>query len=85
MFTRLFRWCWSVITILVIAAAPLLAQEDVAEDETQTWVISYTVMVLFLALTLFFLLRPNKRSESAFSYDELQAQKEEELKKMKAG
>jgi hypothetical protein len=40
-------------------------------------------MIAFLALTLFILLRPTKRSDSAFTYDELQAQKEENMRKLK--
>jgi cytochrome b561 len=82
MFVRVFHWCWAAITFLLFTAAPLRAADE-AGDETQVWVISYAIMIAFLALTLFILLRPTKRDDSAFSYDELKAQKEEEMKKIK--
>jgi hypothetical protein len=62
----------------------LWAQEEAAaENETQVWVLSYAIMTAFLALALLILLRPTKRSDTAFSFDELQAHKEEEMKKLK--
>jgi len=63
-------------------AVPLWAQ-DAAADDTQEWVISYAIMILFLILTVLILLRPLKRSDSAFSFDELKAQKDEDMKKIK--
>jgi len=84
MFVRLFHRCWLAVTVFFFSAVPLWAQEPTAADkETQEWVISYALLLLFLGLTLLILLRPTKRNDSAFSYDELQAQKDEELKKMK--
>ena len=82
MFLRFFHQCWMVVTVFLFTVAPLWAAEEEAEV-TQEWVISYAIMILFLALTILILLRPLKRSDSAFSYDELQAQKEEEMKKLK--
>ena len=82
MFVRIFNWCWMVITAFLITAGPLWAEEAEAE-ETPVWVISYAVMLGFLALTLFILLRPTRRNDSAFSYDEQRAQKEEDMKKIK--
>ena len=84
MFVRVFNWCWAVITILLFTIVPLWAEEGAAvEDEGQIWVLSYAITLLFLALTLFILLRPLRRSDSAFSYDELRDQKEEDMKKIK--
>ena len=83
MFVRIFNWCWAVLTILLVTAVPLWAQEEAAEDEVQVWVLSYAIMLVFLGLTLFILLRPTRRRDSAFSYDELREQKEEEMKKIK--
>ena|GEM_PF-5677942 len=60
---------------------PLLANEG--KDEPQVWVISYAVMLLFLGLVLAILLRPLKRNDSAFTFDEQREMKEEEMKKMK--
>ena len=71
-----------IITVFFLTAVPLWAQEADAE-EAPVWVISYAIMVGFLGLTLFLLLRPTHRADSAFSYDELQAQREEEMKKIK--
>ena len=85
MFARILHWCWSavtVFTVLLCTSVPLWAQDE-AEEETQVWVLSYALMILFLGLTLAILLRPTKRSETAFSFDELRAQKEEDMKKIK--
>ena len=71
-----------VATVFLFTVAPLWAAEEEA-DGTQEWVISYAIMILFLVLTMLILLRPLKRSDSAFSYDEIQAQKDEEMKKIK--
>ena len=76
--------CIYVICVLLMTASPLWAQQkELAVDETQVWVLSYAAMIFFLALTLFILLRPIKREDSAFSFDELKAQKEEEMKRIK--
>ena len=84
MFLRFFNRCWLAVTVFFFTAVPLWAQESTAADkETQEWVISYVLMLFFLALTLLILLRPTKRDDSAFSYDELLAQKDEEMKKIK--
>jgi len=84
MFMRFFNRCWLAVCVFFFTTAPLWAQEPTAADaETQEWVISFAVMLLFLGLTLLILLRRTKREDSAFSYDELQAQKDEEMKKMK--
>jgi L-asparagine transporter-like permease len=85
MFVRVFNWCWAAVIVFFCTAVPLWAAEEAAEDETQIWVISYAILIAFLALSLFILLRPTKRKDSAFTYDELQAQKEEELNKIKKG
>ena len=86
MFAHFFHRCWLAVTVFFFWTVPLWAQESTAADvETQEWVLSYALMLLFLGLTLLILLRPTRRNDSAFSYDELQAQKEEELKKMKGG
>ena len=68
--------------VFLFTASTLWAAEEAAA-ETQEWVISFAVTILFLALTILILLRPLKRSDSAFSYDELQAQKDEEMKRIK--
>ena len=74
------------MTIFFFTAVPLWAAEEAAkEPETQEWVISYAVMIIFLGLTLLILLRPTKRNDSAFSYDEQKERKEEEMKKIKGG
>ena len=84
MFSHFFYRCWLSITLFLCTATPLWAQEAAAEgDETKIWVLSYAIMILFLALTLLILLRPTKREDSAFTFDEIQAQKEEEMNKIK--
>ena len=70
------------IIAFLFTITPLWAAE---EQEPQAWVLSYAIMILFLALTLIILLRPVQRSDSAFSDDEQRAQKAEEMKKIKGG
>ena len=82
MLVRIFNWCWTVMAVFFLTTVPLWAQEAEAE-EAPVWVISYAIMIGFVTLTLLILLRPIRRSDSAFSYDELQAQKEEDMKKIK--
>jgi type VI protein secretion system component VasK len=83
-FVRSFNRCWVAATLFFFMAVPLWAEEGGGQaGETQVWVISYFLMILFLGLTLAILLRPVKRDDSAFSFDELKAQKEEEMKKIK--
>ena len=83
MFVRIFNRCWIALTLFLSAPASLWAQDDASGSGTQVWVISYFLMILFLGLALALLLRPTKREDSAFSYDELKTQKEEEMKKLK--
>jgi len=85
MFVRIFDQCWLAVIAFFFMVAPLWAQDEAAVPETQEWVISFAVMILFLGLTLLILLRPTKRNDSAFSFDEQKAQKEEEMKKIKGG
>ena len=80
-----FNRGWLVLTILFLMAVPLWAQDADTVSETQEWVLSYTIMIAFLSLIMLILLRPTKRDDSAFSFDEQQAQKEEEMKKIKGG
>ena len=81
MISQLFNRCWLTVTAILFTAAPLWAQ-DGAEEAT-VWVLQYFIMIFFLLLTLLILLRPVKREDSAFSFDELKAQKEEEMKNIK--
>jgi len=83
MLRRFFNRCWATATVFCVTAAPLWAKDEAAEQETRVWVLSYAIMIAFLTLTLFIILRPTKRSDSAFSFDELKAQKEEEMQKIK--
>ena len=87
MFVLIFNRCWLVITAFFFMIAPLWAQaqEAAAEPETQEWVLSYAIMIAFLALTMLILLRRTNRDDSAFSFDEQQAHREEEMKKIKGG
>jgi hypothetical protein len=51
-------------------------------EEQPDWVLSYSLILLFLGLAVLLLLRPSKRSSSAFTEEELAAQHEEAMKKM---
>ena len=76
--------CWLVVTAFLCTVVPLWAQDGEGEGGTEVWVLQYFIMIFFLVLALLILLRPTKREDSAFSFDEIQAQKEEEMKKIKA-
>jgi len=80
MFARFFNRCWLAVFAFLSLTVPVWAQDG---NKPQEWVISYALMLLFLGLAIAILLRPTKREDSAFSYDEQQAQKEEEMKKIK--
>jgi len=82
MFARIFNRFGAFI-VFFFSCIPLWAAEEEKATESPVWVLSYAIMIAFLALTLFILLRPTKRSDSAFSYDEQKAIKEEEIKKIK--
>ena len=82
MFAPIFHRCWLVIIALLFTATPLWAQEEL---EARDWLISYAVVVAFLGLIMLILLRPTKRNDSAFSFDEQKEQQEEEMKKIKGG
>jgi hypothetical protein len=89
MFARICNKCWIGIAALCVfffTTTSLRAQgtEEVKAVEP-VWVVSFAIMILFLGLAIAILLRPTKRDDSAFSYDELQAQKEEEMKRLKGG
>ena len=84
MIAPFFHRCWvgvNVCCALILTTVPLLAQEEAEGDESPDWVLSFALMILFLGLTLFILLRPLKRSDTAFSSDELRAQKDEAINK----
>jgi hypothetical protein len=51
-------------------------------EEKPDWVLSYFLVLLFLGFAVLILLRPSKRSDSAFTTEELAAQQEEAMKKM---
>jgi len=85
MLAQVFHRCFLAVATFFFTAVPLWAQEAAAEQETQEWVVSYAIMILFLVLIMLILLRPTKRNDSAFSFDEQQAHKEEEMKKIKGG
>jgi len=71
------------VIVLLLSATPLWAAAEEEKGATQEWVISYAIMILFLVLTMLILLRPVTRNDSAFSFDELQTQKEEEMKNIR--
>ena len=87
-FVRCCYLAGNVIILTLFTTLPIWAQEVPAvppDNEAQIWVLPYAIMLLFFALVLGVMLRPTKRSDSAFSYDEQLAQKEEEMKKIKGG
>jgi len=71
-----------IVVVALFTGVPLWAAEE-STGATQEWVLSYATIILFLTLALLILLRPIQRNDSAFSHDELQAQKDEEMKKIK--
>ena len=57
---------------LFLGPAVALAQD---EKEPPEWVVSYFLLLLFLGLAILILLRPNKRTESALTQDEVDAER----------
>ena len=83
MISQFITRCWLVVAVCLFTTVPVWAQGGGgAGDEPQAWVLQYLIMIFFLALALLILLRPTKREDSAFTYDELKAEKEEDLKKI---
>jgi type VI protein secretion system component VasK len=83
MFAPFFNRCligFNFVCIFLLSEVPLWAQIDDKPADQPDWVLSYAIMIAFLSLTLFILLRPIKRNETAFSFDEQRANKEEEKK-----
>lgn len=67
---------------LLIGLQPVFAW---AADDPETppeWVLPYFLVLLFVGLSIVILLRSPKRADSAFTQEELDKIKEEELKKM---
>lgn len=58
----------------------LFADDDKSEPE---WVLSYFLVLLCLGLGVLILLRPTKRSDSAFTQEELDKIREDKIKEMK--
>ena len=82
MISQFITRCWLIVAVFLFTTVPAWAQDGGAGDEPQVWVLQYFIMIFFLLLALLILLRPTKREDSAFTFDELKAQKEEDLKKM---
>lgn len=61
---------------------PLFAVADDEKGGQPEWVLSYFLVLLCLGLSVLVLLRPCNRSETAFTQEELDNQKAEDLKKM---
>lgn len=86
MFTHILnrcRYAFSALYIFFVTTVPVWAAEAEEKEPEPVWVIAFAVMILFLSLVIALLLRPTKRDDSAFSFDELKALKEEEMKKLK--
>ncbi|MDR1963343.1 MAG: hypothetical protein LBQ50_06155 [Planctomycetaceae bacterium] len=82
----LFRFRQTLLVLffgVFIFFQPFLVFGAEASEEQPDWVLSYFLILLFLGFAVLILLRPTKRSDSAFSTEELAAQQEEAMKKMK--
>jgi Na+/proline symporter len=83
----MLRHFWKTLLILycgiLIFLQPFFVFGAESSKENPDWVLSYFLVLLFLGLAVLILLRPAKRSESAFTRDELTAQQQEAMKKMK--
>jgi hypothetical protein len=78
---------WKTVMILyfgvLIFFQPFFVFGADSSGEKPDWVLSYFLVLLFLGLAVMILLRPSKRSDTAFTADELAAQQEEAMKKVK--
>jgi hypothetical protein len=61
---------------------PLYGFGAESSEEQPDWVLSYFLILLFLGFSVLILLRPSKRTDSAFTPEELAAQHEENMKKI---
>ncbi|MDR0870082.1 MAG: hypothetical protein LBN39_04745 [Planctomycetaceae bacterium] len=85
MFTKVRNYLFTFAAAVFAFLQPVLlfAQEAAKEEpKDPDWVLSYFLILLFLGLAITVLLRSAKRSDTAFSVEELAAQKEEAMKKM---
>ncbi|MDR3234942.1 MAG: hypothetical protein LBT46_14990 [Planctomycetaceae bacterium] len=80
MLNKLFARVLIFVTAMFVWVLPLAAQE---EETKPDWVLQFVITCVFLGLALAILLRPSKRSHTVFSNEELHAQKEEAMKKIK--
>ncbi|MDR2705332.1 MAG: hypothetical protein LBC02_06105 [Planctomycetaceae bacterium] len=82
----MLRQFWKTVMILyfgvLIYFQPFFVFGAEASEEKPDWVLSYFLVLLFLGFAVLILLRPSKRSNSAFTTEELAAQQEEAMKKM---
>ncbi len=74
----------NVARIIATATLFFLPSWVMAADEgaAPEWVLSYALILLFVGLSIVILVRSAKRKDSAFSQDELDKMREEELKKL---
>ncbi|MDR3183644.1 MAG: hypothetical protein LBT89_12140 [Planctomycetaceae bacterium] len=78
--SKLFSITAVFVTVMFVTVMPAAAQEETTKPD---WVLQYVIVCAFLGLTLTILLRPSKRSATAFSTEEQHAQKDEAMKKLK--
>ncbi len=83
MLTRHYKFVSVFLAVAALFCLPMFAWAAEGEPEAPPeWVLPYALVLLFVGLSIMILLRPAKRSESAFSQEELDKMKEEEMKKM---
>jgi hypothetical protein len=68
---------------ILVYFQPFLVFGATGSEENPDWVLSYSLVLLFLGFAVLILLRPSKRSDSTFTAGELAAQQEEAMKKIK--
>ena len=77
---------WKAVSTFFLTAfffsQPLFVFAAGEAEAAPEWVLSYFLVLLCVGLSILILLRPSKRSESAFSQEELDKMREEDLKKM---
>ncbi len=79
-FPKLVSIFWAAVIFFCLPVFTLAAEETA--EKPPEWVLSYALVILFVGLAITILLRTAKRSESAFSQEELDKMKEEEMKKL---
>ena len=82
MISRIRKHVTTLFAVLLVYLQPLFAFAADEPERPPEWVLPYFLVLVFVGFSIVVLLRSANRSESAFSQEELDRMREEEMKKM---